>query len=185
MRGGKFTPAPVDKERINDKIPHKEVRLILDDGGQHGVCSITEALAIADQKGLDLVEIAPTAKPPVCRVMDYSKFKFEKNKKDREARKKQRQNQVDTKEVKFRPKIDEHDYEVKMKNVKKFLGNGDKVKVVLRYRGREMMFQDMGLKLLNRIKDDIEDLGTVDKKPEMQGRQQVMMVSPIANNAGN
>lgn len=154
------------------------------DGGQHGVCSIDEARSLADQAGLDLVEIAPTAKPPVCRVMDYSKFKFEKNKKDREARKKQRANQVDTKEVKFRPKIDEHDYNVKMKNVKKFLGNGDKVKVVLRYRGREMMFQEMGMQLLNRIKDDIEGLGTVDKKPEMQGRQQVMMVSPI-NTAGN
>jgi len=160
------------------------VRLILDNGDQHGVCSIAEARGIAERAGLDLVEIAPMAKPPVCRVMDYSKFKFEKNKKEREARKKQRANQVDTKEVKFRPKIEEHDYNVKMKNVKKFLTNGDKVKVVLRYRGREMMFQEMGMELLNRIKDDIEGLGTVDKKPEMQGRQQVMMVSPV-NAAGN
>jgi translation initiation factor IF-3 len=165
-------------------IPHSEVRLILDDGSQHGVCSIREALDLAEKSGLDLVEIAPTAKPPVCRVMDYSKFKFEKNKKDREARKKQRQNQVDTKEVKFRPKIEEHDYNVKMKMVKKFLTNGDKVKVVLRYRGREMMFQEIGMELLNRIKTDIEGLGIVDKKPEMQGRQQVMMVSPV-NTAGN
>jgi translation initiation factor IF-3 len=156
----------------------------LDNGDQHGVCSIDEARSLAEEAGLDLVEIAPTAKPPVCRVMDYSKFKFEKNKKDREARKKQRQNQVDTKEVKFRPKIDEHDYDVKMKNVKKFLGNGDKVKVVLRYRGREMMFQEMGMQLLERIISDIEGLGTVDKKPEMQGRQQIMMVSPV-NTAGN
>jgi len=158
--------------------------LILDDGSQHGVCSIKEALNIADQSGLDLVEIAPTAKPPVCRVMDYSKFKFEKNKKDREARKKQRQNQVDTKEIKFRPKIEEHDYNVKMKNIKKFLASGDKVKIVVRYRGREMMFKEMGLELLNRVKNDVEELGTVDKQPEMQGRQQIMMVSPI-NTAGN
>jgi translation initiation factor IF-3 len=157
---------------------------VLDDGGQHGVCTIEEALSIAEGKGLDLVEVAPNAKPPVCRVMDYGKFKFEKNKKDKEARKKQRQNQVDTKEVKFRPKIDEHDYDVKMKNVKKFLSNGDKVKVVLRYRGREMMFQDLGMKLLDRIKNDVEGLGTIDKRPEMQGRQQVMMVSPV-NTAGN
>lgn len=156
----------------------------MDDGSQYGVCSIAEARSKADEAGLDLVEIAPTAKPPVCRVMDFSKFKFEKNKKDREARKKQRANQVDTKEVKFRPKIDEHDYDVKMKNVKKFLSNGDKVKVVLRYRGREMMFQEMGMQLLDRIRNDIEGLGTVDKKPEMQGRQQVMMVSPVAT-AGN
>lgn len=157
---------------------------MLDDGSQHGVCTIEEARGLAEQKGLDLVEVAPNAKPPVCRVMDYGKFKFEKNKKDKEARKKQRQNQVDTKEVKFRPKIDEHDYDVKMKNVKKFLSNGDKVKVVLRYRGREMMFQDLGMKLLDRIKNDVDGFGTVDKRPEMQGRQQVMMVSPL-NTAGN
>jgi len=157
---------------------------VLDDGSQHGVCTIEEARGLAEQKGLDLVEVAPNAKPPVCRVMDYGKFKFEKNKKDKEARKKQRQNQVDTKEVKFRPKIDEHDYDVKMKNVKKFLSNGDKVKVVLRYRGREMMFQDLGMKLLDRIKNDVDGFGTVDKRPEMQGRQQVMMVSPL-NTAGN
>ncbi|MGE4319665.1 MAG: translation initiation factor IF-3 [Deferribacterales bacterium] len=173
----------MDKERINEAIPHKEVRLVLDDGTQHGVCSIEEAMGIAEKAGLDLVEVAPTAKPPVCRVMDYGKFKFEKEKKDREARKKQRQNQVDTKEVKFRPKIEEHDYGVKLKNVRKFLADGDKVKVILRYRGREMMFQEAGLELLNKVKTDVEDLGVVDQKPELQGKQQVMIISPIASPA--
>ncbi|MCD8554726.1 translation initiation factor IF-3 [Seleniivibrio sp.] len=175
----------MDKERINEAIPHKEVRLVLDDGTQYGVCSIDEALKLADKAGLDLVEVAPTAKPPVCRVMDYGKFKFEKEKKDREARKKQRQNQVDTKEVKFRPKIEEHDYNVKLKAVRKFLEAGDKVKVVLRYRGREMMFQEAGLELLNKVKADVADVGVVDQKPEMMGKQQIMMISPIASQAGN
>lgn len=157
----------------------------MDDGTQHGVCSITEALALADRAGLDLVEVAPGAKPPVCRIMDYGKFKFDKDKKDREARKKQRQNQVDTKEVKFRPKIEEHDYNVKLKNVRKFLEDGDKVKVVLRYRGREMMFQEAGMELLNKVKADVQDVGFVDQKPEMQGKQQVMIISPLSSPAGN
>lgn len=157
----------------------------MDDGTQHGVCTIDEALALAEKAGLDLVEVAPTAKPPVCRVMDYGKFKFEKDKKDREARKKQRQNQVDTKEVKFRPKIEEHDYNVKLRNVRKFLEDGDKVKVILRYRGREMMFQEAGMELLNKVKADVQDVGFVDQKPEMQGKQQVMIISPLSSPAGN
>lgn len=157
----------------------------MDDGTQFGVCTIDEALKQAEKAGMDLVEVAPTANPPVCRVMDYGKFKFEKEKKDREARKKQRQNQVDTKEVKFRPKIEEHDYNVKLKAVRKFLEAGDKVKVVLRYRGREMMFQEAGMELLNKVKADVADVGVVDQKPEMMGKQQIMMISPTASPAGN
>jgi len=154
------------------------VRLILSDGSQKGVVSIEEALKIAYDEGYDLVEIAPNATPPVCKIMDYSKFKFEKSKKEKEAKKKQRQHQIDIKEIKFRPKIEEHDYSVKLKHIKRFLEDGDKVKVVVRYRGREMMFIDQGLELLNKLVSDLEDLCVVEKKPEMQGRQQTMVLGP-------
>ncbi len=151
---------------------------MLDDGTQKGVVTIQEALDIADEHGLDLVEVAPNAKPPVCRVMDYGKFKFEKNKKDREARKKQRQNQIETKEIKFRPKIEDHDYNVKLKHIKRFLDEGNKVKLVIRFRGREMMFQNNGIELLKRVTEDVKGLGVVEKTPEMQGRQQIMIIGP-------
>jgi len=143
--------------------------------------TISEALKIAEEEGYDLVEIAPQAKPPVCKVMDYSKFKFEKSKKEKEAKKKQKQHQIDIKEIKFRPKIEEHDYGVKLKHIRRFLEDGDKVKVVVRYRGREMMFMDQGLELLNKLVSDLEDLCVVEKKPEMQGRQQTMVLAPKAN----
>jgi translation initiation factor IF-3 len=157
------------------------VRLILDDGSQRGVVSIKEALALAAESGLDLVEVAPGAAPPVCRVMDFSKYKFEKNKKDREARKKQRQNQIETKEIKFRPKIEDHDYQTKLRHIRRFLEEGDKVKLVIRFRGREMMFQDSGTELLKRVTEDVAGLGVVEKTPEMQGRQQVMIIGPVNN----
>jgi translation initiation factor IF-3 len=157
------------------------VRLILSDGSQKGVVSIEEALKIAYEEGYDLVEIAPNATPPVCKIMDYSKFKFEKSKKEKEAKKKQKQHQIDIKEIKFRPKIEEHDYGVKLKHIKRFLEDGDKVKVVVRYRGREMMFIDQGLELLNKLVSDLEDLCVVEKKPEMQGRQQTMVLGPKSN----
>jgi translation initiation factor IF-3 len=157
------------------------VRLILSDGTQKGVVSIDEALKIAFDEGYDLVEIAPSAVPPVCKVMDFSKFKFEKSKKEKEAKKKQKQHQIDIKEIKFRPKIEEHDYGVKLKHIKKFLESGNKVKVVVRYRGREMMFIDQGLELLNKLVSDLEDLCVVEKKPEMQGRQQTMVLGPKSN----
>jgi len=128
------------------------------------------------------VEISPTAKPPVCRVMDYGKFKFDKNKKEREARKKQRQSQVEIKEIKFRPKIEDHDYNTKLKHIKKFLGEGNKVKLVIRFRGREMMFQDKGLEILRKVVADVEGLGVVEKTPEQQGRQQIMIIGPVGNN---
>ncbi len=139
-----------------------------------------EALDAAKDKGLDLVEIVANAKPPVCRIMDYSKYKFEKNKKEKEARKKQRQHQVDVKEIKFRPKIEEHDYNVKLKHIRRFLTDGDKVKIVIRYRGREIMFLDSGTELLNKISVDVEDLGVMEKKPEILGKQQMIIIAPKA-----
>lgn len=175
-------PNKTDKEKINEAINHPEIRLILEDGSQHGVVSSREALEIAKTRGYDLVEISATAKPPVCRVMDYGKYKFEKAKKDREARKKQRANQVETKEIKFRPKIEEHDYGTKLKHIKRFLEDGDKVKLVIRFRGREMMFKDQGIELLNKVVKDVEGLGVVEKTPEIQGRQQIMVIGPVSSN---
>ncbi|MBZ4643084.1 MAG: translation initiation factor [Deferribacteres bacterium] len=157
------------------------MRLILPDGSQKGIVSLKEALEIAEEEGYDLVEIAPQAKPPVCKIMDYSKFKFEKSKKEKEAKKKQKQHQIDIKEIKFRPKIEEHDYGVKLKHIRRFLEEGNKVKIVVRYRGREMMFMDQGLELLDKLVSDLEDLCVVEKKPEMQGRQQTMVLGPKAN----
>ncbi len=155
-----------------------EVRVVLDDGTALGVLSTTEALSIANEKGLDLVEVSSNAKPPVCKIIDYSKYKFEKNKKEKEARKKQRQHQVDIKEIKFRPKIEEHDYNVKMKHIRRFLGEGDKVKIIIRYRGREVMFQSAGTELLNKVMADVADLGIMEKKPEIMGKQQIMVIAP-------
>lgn len=146
--------------------------------------SSKEALKIAQDQGLDLVEISPAAKPPVVRILEYSKYKFERAKKDKEMRKKQRQNQVDIKELKFRPKIEEHDYNVKLKHIRRFLEEGDKVKLVIRYRGREIVFQANGLELLNKIYADVEDIATVEKKPEMLGRQQIMVIAPRQDKKG-
>lgn len=154
------------------------MRLILEDGKQAGIVSIDEALKISQERGYDLVEIAPNAKPPVCKLLDYGKFKFEKVKKEKEARKKQRQNMIETKELKLRPNIDEHDYDVKLKHIRRFLEDGDKVKLVVRFKGRETMFGEHGIDLLNRITADLQDLCVVEKKPEMQGRQQVMVIAP-------
>lgn len=159
-------------------INYPEVRLILADGTQQGVVSIDEARKLAEVAGLDLVEVSAAAKPPVCRIMDYGKFRFEKQKKEKEAKKKQRAHQVEIKEIKFRPKIEDHDYGVKIKAVRKFLGEGNKVKIVIRFRGREMMFQSQGLELINKVMEDVSDLGVMDKKPESMGRQQIVIISP-------
>ncbi|MEF3255479.1 MAG: translation initiation factor IF-3 [Deferribacterales bacterium] len=168
----------LENERINEEITAKEVRLVLEDGKQAGIVPIAEALKIAEERGFDLVEVAPNANPPVCRLLDYGKYKFEKMKKEKEARKKQRENMIETKELKLRTKIDEHDYEVKLKQMKKFLEDKNKVKIVVRFKGRETMFGEHGIELLNRIVADLADLCVVDKKPEMQGRQQVMIIAP-------
>ena len=131
---------------------------------------------MAEEAGLDLVEISPNADPPVCRVMDYGKFRFEQRKKQQEAKKKQKQIQV--KEVKFRPGTDEGDYQVKLRNLIRFLNDGDKAKVTLRFRGREMAHQDLGFKLLKRVEEDLADFGTVEQRPKMEGRQMIMTLGP-------
>lgn len=161
---------------MNGEITAREVRLIKDDGEQAGVVAIDEALQMAEEADLDLVEISPDANPPVCRMMDYGKFIFEENKKKSAARKKQKQTQI--KEVKFRPGTDEGDYQVKLRNLVRFLNEGDKAKVTLRFRGREMAHQDLGLKLLKRVEADLEELGTVEQFPKMEGRQMIMVIAP-------
>ena len=146
------------------------------EGEQLGVISLEEAQKIADEASLDLVEISPQAEPPVCKVMDYGKFRFEEQKKRQASRKKQKQIQV--KEIKFRPGTDIGDYNVKLKNLTKFLTEGDKVKITLRFRGREMAHQELGRDLLKRVEGDLEELGTVEQFPKMEGRQMVMVLAP-------
>ena len=134
-------------------------------------------MELAQRVGLDLVEISPNASPPVCKIMDFGKFKYEQQKRESEARKKQKT--IEVKEVKFRPNTDTHDYDVKMRNVYKFLENGDKVKVTLRFRGREMAHQNLGRELLERVAEDVKDLGKVENMPKMEGRQMIMMIGPL------
>lgn len=161
---------------MNEDIRVPEVRLTGPDGEVVGIVSIEEALKQAEEAELDLVEVAPTAKPPVCRIMDYGKFLFEQNKKKQAARKNQKQVQV--KEVKFRPGTEEGDYQVKLRNLVRFLSDGDRVKVTLRFRGREMAHQELGYKLLKRVEADLQEYGTVDQFPKMEGRQMVMLIAP-------
>ena len=153
-----------------------EIRLIDQDGEIAGVVSPAAAMEMAEEVGLDLVEISPGASPPVCKIMDFGRFKYEQQKKAAEAKKKQKI--IEIKEVKFRPNIDTHDYDVKMRSVTKFLGDGDKVKVTLRFRGREMAHQERGRELLTRIADDIEEIGKIEAMPKMEGRQMIMVVAP-------
>lgn len=152
------------------------MRVIADDSEQLGVMNIDEALDKAAEMDLDLVEVAPEADPPVCRIMDHGKYVFEQNKKKQAAKKKQKQ--VHVKEVKFRPGTEEGDYQVKLRNLKRFLEDGDRVKVTLRFRGREMAHQELGRDLLKRVQGDLEELGSVDQFPRMEGRQMVMMIVP-------
>lgn len=147
------------------------------EGEQAGIVSLQTALNMAEDAGLDLVEIAPMAKPPVCRVMDFGKFKYQESKRAHEAKLKQKQIQV--KEIKFRPGTDEGDYQIKLRNLIKFLQEGDKTKVTLRFRGREMAHQEFGVRLLERVKGDLEPYGTVEQFPKMEGRQLVMVIAPI------
>ena len=162
--------------RVNDRIRAPEIRLIGAEGENVGVVTPARAMAMADDAGLDLVEISPNATPPVCKIMDFGKYKYETQKRESEARKKQTTIQV--KEVKFRPNTDTHDYDVKMRNVVKFLEKGDKVKVTMRFRGREMAHQNLGRELLERVAEDIAELGKVENMPKMEGRQMVMMIGP-------
>ena len=163
--------------RLNDEITGQEVRLIGLDGENVGVVAISEAQQIAQDADLDLVEIAPNATPPVCRVMDYGKFKFQQSKKAQVARKKQKL--IHVKEIKFRPGTEEGDYQVKMRKIMEFLTNGDKTKVTVRFRGREMMHQELGGVLLDRIEKDLEPYGEVEQRPKMEGRQLVMVFTPL------
>lgn len=167
----------LDKElRINGEIDASPVRLIGEDGGQLGIVSLREALLKAEGAELDLVEIAPQAQPPVCRIMDYGKFKYQEQKKQHEAKLKQKQIQV--KEIKFRPRTDEADYQVKLRNLVRFLTEGDKTKVTLRFRGREMAHQEFGVQLLKRVEEDLADYGSVEQQPKLEGRQMVMVLAP-------
>lgn len=150
--------------------------MVGEDGEQLGIVSVRQALAMAEEAGLDLVEIAPTAKPPVCKVMDYGKFKYQEAKKAHEAKLKQKQIQV--KEVKFRPGTDEGDYQIKLRNLIRFLQDGDKTKITLRFRGREMAHQEFGVRLLERIKADLDEYGVVEQFPKLEGRQMIMVLAP-------
>lgn len=163
--------------RVNRMIRVPEIRLIDHEGENKGVVTPEEAVAMAEEVGLDVVEISPNASPPVCKIMDLGKFKYESQKKANEAKKKQKV--IEVKEVKFRPNIDTHDYEVKMRNVTRFLEAGDKVKVTLRFRGREMAHQELGRELLHKIADEIEGLGKIEAMPKMEGRQMIMVAAPV------
>ncbi|MGE0211062.1 MAG: translation initiation factor IF-3 [Parvibaculaceae bacterium] len=165
-----------DGPRTNENIDVGEVRLIDDQGENRGVVSIREALALAEAAGLDLVEISPQVKPPVCKILDYGKYKFQAQKKAAEARKKQKT--IEIKEIKMRPSIDTHDYDVKMRSMTRFFEEGDKVKVTLRFRGREMAHTELGLNLLDRVKVDTTALAKVEMEPRLEGRQMVMVLAP-------
>jgi len=165
-----------DGPRINDEIDVREVRLIDADGEMIGVLSVKEAIQMAAEVGLDLVEVSPNAEPPVCKILDYGKFKYEAQKKANEARKKQKV--IEVKEIKMRPGIDDHDYEVKMKAVRKFLEHGDKVKMTIRFRGREMAHQDLGMKVLDRVREDVDEIAKVEQFPKTEGRMMTMVIAP-------
>jgi len=164
------------KHRINGEIRVNEVRLIGIEGEQLGIVKIAQALEMAEEHDIDLVEISPTAVPPVCRLMDYGKFRYQEQKRQQEARAKQKV--VQLKEVKFRPGTDEGDYNVKLRNVRRFIEDGDKVKVSLRFRGREMAHQELGMRVLERVRDDVEDICQVESFPRLEGRQMVMVLAP-------
>ena len=171
-------PVPSNRpNRINDEINVREVRLIGLEGEQLGVISTQDAIRMAEEQGCDLVEISPTAEPPVCKLMDYGKFLFEKGKAAKEQKKKQKQIQI--KEIKFRPGTDDGDYQVKLRSLIRFLEDGDKAKITLRFRGREMAHQQIGMEVLNRVRDDLSELAVVESFPtKIEGRQMIMVLAP-------
>ena len=169
-------PVPKDGPRINDDIREREVHLIDKDGANRGTVPISEALALAQEAGLDLVEISPNATPPVCKLLDFGKFKYQEQKKAAEARKSQKI--VEIKEIKMRPSIDDHDYDVKLKAMRRFFEEGDKVKVTLRFRGREMAHMQLGMQVLQRVKGELADTVKVESEPRLEGRQMVMVLAP-------
>jgi translation initiation factor IF-3 len=162
--------------RINRRIRSRELRVVDEDGKQRGVVAIDEALKMAMEAGLDLVEVAPQLKPPVARIMDYSKYKYEQEKKEREAKK--RQHVIHIKEIKIGPKIEEHDYQVKLHHAEKFLKRGDKTKVTMRFRGRQMVHIDLGRKVLDRLSGDVAAFGELEMEPKLEGRVMTMVIKP-------
>ena len=170
-----FTPTR-EGPRVNEEIAVPSVRLVDENGQMVGVVSRNEALTMADKAGLDLVEVAPGADPPVCKILDYGKYKYEEQKKKNEARKKQKV--IEVKEIKLRPGIDQHDYDVKMRSMVSFIEEGDKVKVTMRFRGREMVHQEIGLNVLMKVREQLEPLSKVEMMPQLEGRQMVMVLAP-------
>ncbi|MDD4548994.1 MAG: translation initiation factor IF-3 [Syntrophomonadaceae bacterium] len=166
--------------RVNEEIRVKEVRLVSDTGEQLGIVPIREALELSLDKGLDLVEVAPSARPPVCRLMDYGKYKFEQNKREKEARKKQKV--ISVKEVKMRPNIEDHDFQVKAKNARKFLDAGDKVKVTIMFRGRQITHPELGERLTLKMAEQLSDISAVEKPPKVEGRNMVAILVPKTEN---
>ena len=162
--------------RVNRDIAVAQVRLIDEQGENLGIVSTDEAIERAVDAGMDLVEISPGADPPVCKILDYGRFKYQDQKKKNEARKKQKT--IDIKEIKMRPNIDTHDYDVKMRSINRFIADGDKVKVTMRFRGREMVHQELGLKVLDRVRDQLDEVAKVEQFPKMEGRQMIMVVAP-------
>ncbi|WP_354188675.1 translation initiation factor IF-3 [Bartonella silvatica] len=170
-----MTPTQKDGPRSNQDIRVPRVQLIDGEGQHQGVVSIQEALAMAADAGLDLVEIVPNAEPPVCKIIDLGKLKYQTQKKAAETRKKQKV--IEIKEIKMRPNVDVHDYGVKLKAIHRFINHGDKVKITLRFRGREMAHQDLGLKLLQRVKEDTSEIAKVESEPKLEGRQMMMVIA--------
>ena len=177
--GGEFL---ISKDwRVNEDIRVREVRLVSEDGEQLGIVPVREALAMAQEKGVDLVEVAPSAKPPVCRMMDYGKFRFEQSKREKESRKKQKV--ISVKEVKMRPNIEEHDFQTKAKNARKFLTAGDKLKFTIMFRGRQITHPELGEKLCRKLAEELSDIATIEKQPKVEGRNMVMILVPKLDNA--
>ena len=168
--------AATKRVRRNEEIEATEVRVIDSEGEQAGVMGLTAAISLAKGESLDLVEVSPNAEPPVCRIMDFGKYLFEQNKKAQSAKRKQKQ--VHIKEIKFRPGTDEGDYNIKLRKLREFLEVGDKTKVTLRFRGREMAHKELGAQLLARVRDDLEEYGSVEQMPQMEGRQMIMVIAP-------
>ena len=165
-----------DGPRVNREINVRSVRLVDAAGEMVGVVSIRDALIAAEEAGLDLVEVSPNADPPVCKILDYGKFKYEAQKRANEARKKQKI--IEVKEIKMRPNIDDNDYDVKMRSARRFLEEGDKVKVTMRFRGREMAHQDLGMNVLIKVRDDLVEMAKVEQMPKLEGRQMIMVLAP-------
>ncbi|MCC0017981.1 MAG: translation initiation factor IF-3 [Rhodobiaceae bacterium] len=175
-RPHKAAPTVKEGPRVNGEIDSPKIQLIDAEGENRGEMSPADAIVLAEEAGLDLVEIAPNSTPPVCKILDFGKFKYQAQKRANEARKKQKT--IEVKEIKMRPNIDIHDYDVKMKSMRRFFDEGDKVKVTLRFRGREMAHQELGMQLLHRVKEDVTEIAKVEYEPKLEGRQMIMVLAP-------